>query len=210
MANYVASLVSLAENARAAKGGNILRHVSTVGHATKVITKLATQESGTAAGKLCQALVDTFDKATQGSTIGSAVRAGVKLSRHTDPISAICGFARTVQSDTPARAFLEETASFMGMIITEGAMVKYAKDIANIKGINKLNNGLQKFCTKDKALHPVPAIVYGVLFCAGSALGQAAFKKAGTWVADKLGLAKSKTPPDNHKTEDGKVKYYWG
>lgn len=210
MANYVASLVSLFGNAKAAKGGNILRHVSTVGHATKVITKLATQESGTAAGKLCQSLVDTFDKATSGSKIGSAVRAGVKLSRYTDPISAVCAMARTVQSDTPGRTFIEESAEFLGMIVTEGAMVKYAKDIANIKGINKLNNGLQKFCTKDKALHPVPAIVYGLLFCAGSALGQAAFKKAGTWIADKLGLEKSKMPPDNHKTADGKVKYYFG
>ena len=67
MSNYVASLISLYENTKAAKGGNILRHASVVGHASKVITKLASGQGGEAPAKLCQGIVDTFNKATEGS-----------------------------------------------------------------------------------------------------------------------------------------------
>ena len=211
MSNYVASIISLCENAKAAKNGNILRHVSTIGHASKLITKLASGQGTEATTKLCQGIVDTFDKATAGSKIGQAVRKGVKLSRNTDPISATCAMIRVCKSDTPARAFLEEGADILGMFIDEGSMIKYAKDIANIKGIKTLNDSMVNFCkNKGGPMQVVPAIVYGVLFTAGSIIGSGAFRKAGTWVADKLGLAKSQQQPDNHKTADGKTKYYFG
>ena len=87
---------------------------------------------------------------------------------------------------------------------------KYAKDIANIKGIKNLNDGMVNFCKGKKGLSVVPAVVYGVLFTVGSMVGSNAFRKAGTWVADKLGLPKSQQEPDNHKTADGKTKYYFG
>jgi len=97
------------------------------------------------------------------------------------------------------------------MLIVEGAMIKHAKQIANIKGIKQANDAMVKFCNaKGGAYKVIPAVVYGVLFTVGSALGSGAFRKAGSWIADKLGLAKS-DPPDNHKTADGKYKkYYFG
>lgn len=210
MSNYVASLISLYENAKAAKGGNILRHASVVGHASKVITKIASGQAGEAPAKLCQGIVDTFNRATEGSKVGNIVRKGVKLSRNTDPISATCAMIRVCKSDTPARAFLEEASDIMGMFIVEGSMIKYAKDIANIKGIKTLNDGMVNFCKGKKGLNVVPAVVYGVLFTVGSMVGSNAFRKAGSWVADKLGLPKSQQEPDNHKTADGKTKYYFG
>lgn len=211
MSNFVASLISLAGNYKQAKNGNILRHASVVGHASKVITKLASGQGTEATTELCSKLVDTFDKATQGSKVGKAVRTGVSLCRNTDPISEICAGIRVVKSDTPARALLEEGSDIAGMLIVEGAMIKHAKQIANVKGIKQMNDAMVDFCTKKGgAFKVVPAIVYGVAFTAGSMLGSAAFRKAGTWVADKLGLAKSELPPDNHKTEDGKTKYYFG
>lgn len=210
MSNYVASLISLYENTKAAKGGNILRHASVVGHASKVITKLASGQGGEAPAKLCQGIVDTFNKATEGSKVGNIVRKGVKLSRNTDPISAACAMIRVCKSDTPARAFLEEAADIMGMFIVEGSMIKYAKDIANIKGIKTLNDGMQKFCKGKSGLNVVPAVVYGVLFTIGSMVGSNAFRKAGSWVADKLGLPQSQQQPETHKTADGKTEYYFG
>lgn len=211
MANYVSSLISLASNAKAAKDGNILRHISVVGHASKVVTKLASGQGTDATTKLCTKLVDTFDKATKGSKIGNLVRKGVKASRYTDQISATCSMIRAVKSDTPARAFIEESSDIMGMFLVEGAMIKHAKDIANIKGIKQMNDAMVNFCNKKGGpFQVVPAIVYGVLFTVGSMVGSNAFRKAGTWVADKLGLAKSQQPPDNHKTPDGKTKYYFG
>ena len=99
----------------------------------------------------------------------------------------------------------------MGMFIVEGAMIKHAKDIANIKGIKQMNDAMVNFCSKKGgAFQVIPAVVYGVLFTVGSMVGSNAFRKAGTWVADKLGLDKSQQPPDNHKTADGKTKYYFG
>ena len=210
MANYVASLISLYGNAKAAKSGNILRHISTVGHASKVVTKLAAGQGGATAAKVRQGIVDTFDKMTKGSKVGNIVRKGVSLSRHTDPISATCAMIRVAKSDTPARAFIEEASDLIGMFVVEGSMIKYAKNIANIKGIKTLNDGMQKFCKGNGPLSVVPAIVYGLLFTAGSALGSSTFRKAGSWLADKLGLAKSQQQPDNHKTPDGKTKYYFG
>ena len=211
MSNYVASLISLASNVKAAKDGNILRHVSVVGHASKVITKLASGQGTEATTKLCTSIVDTFNKATEGSKVGSLVRKGVKLSRNTDPISATCAMIRVAKSDTPGRAFLEESSDLMGMFIVEGAMIKHAKDIANIKGIKQVNDAMVNFCNKKGgAFQVIPAVVYGVLFTVGSMMGSNAFRKAGSWVADKLGLDKSQQPPDNHKTPDGKTKYYFG
>ena len=211
MANYVSSIISLVGNYQKAKDGNILRHASTVGHASKLITKLASGQGTEATTKLCSALVDTFDKVTAGSKIGQAVKKGVQLCRNTDPISGICAGIRVLKSDTPARALLEEGSDFAGMLIVEGAMIKHAKSIANMKGIKQLNDAMVNFCNKQGGpLKVVPAIVYGVAFTVGSMVGSAAFKKAGSWVADKLGLAKS-DPPDNHKTADGKYKkYYFG
>lgn len=211
MANYVSSLISLAENYKKAKDGNILRHASVVGHASKVITKLASGQGTDATTKLCSALVDSFDKATSGSKIGKVVKGGVKLCRNTDPISGICAGIRVLKSDTPARALLEEGSDFAGMLIVEGAMIKHAKQIANIKGIKQANDAMVKFCTKRGGPYKViPAIVYGVLFTVGSALGSGAFRKAGSWIADKLGLEKS-TPKDNHKNSNGEYqKYYFG
>lgn len=211
MANYVSSIISLAQNANAAKNGNILRHISTVGHASKLVTKLASGQGTEATTKLCTKIVDTFNKATEGSKVGSLIRKGVKASRYTDQISATCAMIRAVKSDTPARAFIEESADIMGMFIVEGAMIKHAKSIANIKGIKQANDAMVNFCNKKGgAFQVVPAIVYGVLFTAGSIIGSNAFRKAGTWIADKLGLAKSEQKPDNHKTPDGKTKYYFG
>ena len=211
MANYVSSLISLVGNYQKAKDGNILRHASTVGHASKLITKLASGQGTEATTKLCSSIVDTFDKVTSGSKVGKAVRQGVKLCRNTDPISGICAGIRVLKSDTPARALLEEGSDFAGMLIVEGAMIKHAKSIANIKGIKQANDAMVKFCNaKGGPLKVVPAIVYGVAFTVGSMVGSAAFRKAGSWIADKLGLAKS-DPPDNHKTADGKTKkYYFG
>lgn len=211
MSNYVASLISLASNVKAAKDGNILRHVSVVGHASKVITKLASGQGTEATTRLCTDIVDTFNKVTEGSKVGNLVRKGVKLSRNTDPISATCAMIRVAKSDTPARAFLEESSDIMGMFIVEGAMIKHAKDIANIKGIKQVNDAMVNFCnSKGGAFKVIPAIVYGTLFTVGSMMGSNAFRKAGTWVADKLGFDKSQQPPDNHKTADGKTKYYFG
>ena len=211
MANYVSSLISLAGNMKAAKDGNILRHASVVGHTSKLITKLASGQGTEATTKLCTAIVDGFEKVTEGSKVGNAVRKGVKLCRNTDPISEICAGIRVLKSDTPARALLEEGSDIAGMLIVEGAMIKHAKSIANIKGIKQANDAMVNFCTKKGGPFTViPAIVYGVAFTVGSMAGSAAFRKAGTWVADKLGLAKS-DPPDNHKTADGKYKkYYFG
>ncbi|MBR1943106.1 hypothetical protein IJ843_05170 [bacterium] len=211
MSNYVSSLISLAGNYQKAKDGNILRHASTVGHASKIVTKLASGQGTEATTKLCTALVDGFDKATKGSKIGQAVRTGVKLCRNTDPISEICAGIRVVKSDTPARALLEEGGDIAGMLIVEGAMIKHAKSIANIKGIKQANDAMVNFCnSKGGPFKVIPAIVYGVAFTVGSMAGSAAFRKAGTWVADKLGLAKS-DPPDNHKNSEGKPqKYYFG
>ena len=211
MANYVSSIISLVGNYQKAKDGNILRHASTIGHASKLITKLAAGQGTEATTKLCTTLVDTFDNVTKGSKIGQAVRTGVKLCRNTDPISGICAGIRVLKSETPARALLEEGSDFAGMLIVEGAMIKHAKQIANIKGIKQANDAMVKFCNaKGGPFKVIPAIVYGVAFTAGSMLGSAAFRKAGSWIADKLGLAKS-APPDNHKTADGKYqKYYFG
>lgn len=211
MPNYVSSLISLASSYKAAKDGNILRHASTIGHASKVITKLASGQGPEAATKLATKVVDTFDSVTKGSKIGSAVRKGVKLCRYTDPISATCAMIRTVKSDTPARAFLEESSDLLGMFIVEGAMIKHASKIANMPGIKQANDAMLKFCAnKGGPMKIVPAIVYGVLFTVGSCLGSAAFRKAGTWVADKLGLEKSQPQPPDNKTPDGKKKYYFG
>ena len=212
MANYVSSLISLAGNYQKAKDGNILRHASVVGHASKVVTKLAAGQGTDATTTLCSKLVDTFDNVTKGSKIGQAVKNGVKLCRNTDPISEICAGIRVVKSDTPARAFLEEGSDIAGMLIVEGAMIKHAKSIANIKGIKQANDAMVNFCNnKGGPFKVIPAIVYGVAFTVGSMAGSAAFRKAGTWVADKLGLAKSETPPDNHKNSNGEYqKYYFG
>lgn len=212
MANYVASLISLAGNYQKAKDGNILRHASTIGHASKVITKLADGQGTEATTKLCSAIVDTFDNVTKGSKIGKALKSGVKLCRNTDPISAACAAVRVAKSDSPARAFMEEASDFAGMLIVEGAMIKHAKSIANIKGIKQANDAMVKFCNaKGGPLKIVPAIVYGVAFTVGSMAGSAVFRKAGSWVADKLGLAKSETPIDNHKNANGEYqKYYFG
>lgn len=211
MANYVSSIISLVGNYQKAKDGNILRHASTVGHASKLITKLASGQGTEATTKLCSTIVDTFDNVTKGSKIGQAVRTGVKLCRNTDPISGICAGIRVLKSETPARALLEEGSDFAGMLIVEGAMIKHAKSIANIKGIKQANDAMVKFCNaKGGPFKVIPAIVYGVAFTAGSMLGSAAFRKAGSWVADKLGLAKS-DPPDNHKNSNGEYqKYYFG
>ena len=211
MANYVSSLISLAGNYQKAKDGNILRHASVVGHASKLITKLASGQGTDATTKLCSTIVDTFDKATSGSKIGKVVKGGVKLCRNTDPITGICAGIRVLKSDTPARALLEEGSDFAGMLIVEGAMIKHAKQIANIKGIKQANDAMVIFCNAiGGAYKVIPAVVYGVLFTVGSALGSGAFRKAGSWIADKLGLAKSE-PQDNHKTADGKYKkYYFG
>lgn len=211
MANYVSSLISLAQNYDAAKNGNILRHVSVVGHASKLVTKLASGQGTEATTKLCTKIVDTFNKATEGSKVGNLVRKGVKASRYTDQISATCAMIRAAKSDTPARAFIEESSDIMGMFIVEGAMIKHAKSIANIKGIKQMNDAMVNFCNKKGgAFQVIPAVVYGTLFTVGSMLGSNAFRKAGSWVADKLGLAKSQQEPDNHKTADGKTKYYFG
>jgi hypothetical protein len=211
MANYVASLISLASNAKAAKEGNILRHASVVGHASKVVTKLAAGQGTEATTKLCGALVDSFNKFAEGSKVGAALKTGIKACRYTDQISATCAMIRTVKSDTPARSLIEESSDIMGMFIVEGQMIKHAKDIANIKGIKQANDAMVNFCnSKGGAFKVIPAIVYGTLFTLGSMAGSSAFRKAGSWVADKLGLAKSEQPPDNHKTEDGKTKYYFG
>lgn len=211
MANYVSSLISLVGNYQKAKDGNILRHASVVGHASKLVTKLAAGQGTEATTKLCSALVDSFENVTKGSKIGSALKTGVKLCRNTDPISGICAGIRVLKSDNPARALLEEGSDFAGMLIVEGAMIKHAKSIANIKGIKQANDAMVKFCNaKGGPFKVIPAIVYGVAFTAGSMIGSAAFKKAGTWVADKLGLAKSEQP-DNHRNAKGEYqKYYFG
>lgn len=211
MANYVSSIISLVGNYQKAKDGNILRHASTIGHASKLVTKLASGQGTEATTKLCTAIVDTFDNVTKGSKIGQAVKTGVKLCRNTDPISGACAAIRVAKSDTPARTFLEEGSDFAGMLIVEGAMIKHAKQIANLKGIKQANEAMLKFCnSKGGPLKIVPAIVYGVAFTAGSMLGSAAFRKAGSWIADKLGLAKS-NPPDNHINANGEYqKYYFG
>lgn len=209
MANYVSSIISVVGSFNKAKDGNLLRYASTVGHTSKLITKLASGQGTEATTKLCSAIVDGFEKVTEGSKVGSAVRKGVSLCRNTDPISGICAGIRVLKSKTPARALLEEGSDFAGMLIVEGAMIKHAKDIANIKGIKQANDAMVNFCNKKGGpLAVVPAIVYGVLFTVGSSLGSAAFRKAGSWVADKLGLAKSE-PVDNHKTADGKYKKYY-
>lgn len=211
MSNYVSSLISLAGNVKAAKNGNILRHISAFGHGTKVITKLASGQGPEAATKICSTIVDQYMKATDGSAVGAAIRKGVKASRYTDQISATCAMIRVVKSDSPARKFLEEVGSIGGMFLVEGAMIKYAKEISNIKGIKTLNEGMLNFCKKKGGpLQIVPAIVYGVLFTIGSDVGSGLFKKAGTWIADKLGLPEShdkKPEPPKNKDE---VKYYFG
>ena len=212
MANYVASLLSLAGNIHAAKNGNILRHISVLGHGTKVITKLAAGQGPDAATKFCSTVVDQYMKATEGSKIGSAVRGAVHLSRYTDEISATCAMIRAVKSNSPARRFIEESASILGMFVVEGSMMKYAKDIANIKGIKTLNDTMLKHCGKSSGpLQVIPAIVYGVLFSVGSDIGSGLFRKAGSWIADKLGLEKCNDKRPNSDLKPGEPKkYYFG
>jgi len=208
MANYVASLFSLQSSAKKAADGNILRHVSTVGHAAKVVQKLAKDDSFVL-GKVAKATCDTLSEASKDNKLLQLAGKGINIAKYTDPISCLCAMIRVGKSDTPGRSFLEETSALMGMFIVEGAMCKYAKNIANIKGIKQLNDKMVDVCSKTKYCSQIPAIAYGVLFTLGSDLGTKAFGKVGKWIADKLGLPESKAE-QKPKAEKAKKEYYWG
>lgn len=208
MANYVASLFSLQSSAKKAADGNILRHVSTVGHAAKVVQKLAKDDSFVL-GRVAKATCDTLSEASKDNKLLQIAGKGINTAKYTDPISCLCAMIRVGKSDTPGRSFLEETSALMGMFIVEGAMCKYAKNIANIKGIKQINDKMVDVCSKTKYCSQIPAIAYGVLFTLGSDLGTKAFGKVGKWVADKLGLPESKKE-EQPKTEKTKKEYYWG
>lgn len=213
MANYIASAISCYESGKKAKEGNILRHVSTVGHAAKVVQKLAKDESFVL-GKMAKGAIDTLEIASKDNKLLQVAGKGIKIAKYTDPISCACAMIRVTKSDTPGRAFLEESSSLLGMFVVEGAMIKYAKDIANIKGVKQVNDAFTKFCKNTKYCSQLPAIAYGVLFTVGSAIGTKLAGKVGKWAADKLGLAKPKEQDPaqlaEQKAQKPKKQYYWG
>lgn len=207
MANYVASLTSLQSSAQQAKECNILRHVSTVGHAAKVVQKLAKEDF--VLGHIAKGALDTLEIASKDSKLLQLAGKGIKIAKYTDPISCACAMVRVAKSDTPGRSLLEESSGLLGMFAIEGAMIKYSKDIANIKGVKTLNDKMVNFCKNTKYCGQVPAIAYGLLFTAGSIIGTKLAGKAGKWVADKLKLPESQEkqqlPPEKTKKQ-----YYWG
>lgn len=207
-------MISCYGSAKKAKDGNILRHVSTVGHASKVVTKLAKVDC--VAGHVAKAGLDTLDAAAKTSKGLQAAGKLIKLSRYTDPISCACALIRVGKSDIPGRSFIEEASALCGMFVVEGAMIKHAKSIANIKGIKQLNDGLVKFSKNTKGCGQLPALAYGVLFTIGSAIGTKLAGKAGKWIADKLQLPESQQKKEQEalkaqkEAQKPKKQYYWG
>ena len=207
MTNYVAHIYSTIAHGKKAADGNILRHVSTIGHAAKVVQKLATEDDFVL-GRVAKATCDTLADASKDNRLLQIAGKGIKIAKYTDPISCICAMIRVGKSDSPGRKFLEESSNLLGMFLVEGSMIKYAKNIANIKGIKQLNDGMTKFCKNTKYCSQIPAIVYGTLFTIGSEYGSALFGKAGKWIADKLNLPQE--TPEPPKPEKPKKEYYWG
>lgn len=208
MSNYIASLYSLGYSVKEAKKGNILRHVSTIGYTAKVIQKLSRDDSFVL-GRVSKGICDTLAEGSKDNKLLQVAGKGIKLAKQTDPISCLCSMIRVTKSDSPARKFVEETSSLVGMFLVEGLMLKYAKDIGNVKGIKQLNDGMNKFCKNTKYCSQIPAVVYGTLYTVGSDIGSRSFGKAGKWAADKLGL-KPETKEEKPPVEKPKKKYYWG
>lgn len=206
--NYIASLYSLVYSAKEAKKGNILRHVSTIGYTAKVVQKLSKDDSFVL-GKVSKCICDTLSDASKDNKLLQVAGKGIKLAKYTDPISCLCSTIRVAKSDSPARKLIEETSFLGGMFFVEGLMLKYAKNIGQIKGIKQLNDGMNKFCKNTKYCSQIPAVVYGTLYTVGSDIGGNVFGKAGKWVADKLGLPQE-TKEEKPKVEKPKKKYYWG
>lgn len=207
MTNYVAHLYSFQSHAKKASEGNILRHVSAIGHAAKVVQKLA-KEDDFVLGQIAKNTCETLSNASKDNKLLQVAGKGIKLAKYTDPISCLCAMIRVGKSDTPGRSFIEESSGLLGMFLVEGAMVKYAKNIANIKGIKQINDAMVKTCKNTKYCGQIPALVYGTLFTIGSDLGTKVFAKAGKWIADKLGLPESKK--EEKPKEKTKKEYYWG
>ena len=208
MTNYVAHIYSTIAHGKQAADGNILRHVSTIGHAAKVVQKLATEDDFVL-GKVAKATCDTLAEASKDNKLLQVAGKGLKIAKYTDPITCLCGMIRVGKSDSPGRKFIEESSALLGMFLVEGSMVKYAKNIANIKGVKQVNDAMVKFSKNTKYWSQIPALVYGTLFAIGSEVGTNLFAKAGKWVADKLGLA-PETKEEKPPVEKPKKEYYWG
>lgn len=208
MTNYVAHIYSTAAHAQKAADGNILRHVSAIGHAAKVVQKLATEDDFVL-GRVAKATCDTLSEASKDNKLLQIAGKGIKIAKYTDPISCICSMIRVGKSDSPGRKFIEESSALLGMFLVEGSMIKYAKNISNIKGIKQVNDAMVKFSKNTKYCSQIPAIVYGTLFTIGSEVGTNLFGKAGKWIADKLGLPQE-TKEEKPKVEKPKKEYYWG
>ena len=208
MTNYVAHIYSTIAHGKQAADGNILRHVSTIGHAAKVVQKLATEDDFVL-GKVAKATCDTLSAASKDNKLLQIAGKGIKIAKYTDPITCLCGMIRVGKSDSPGRKFIEESSALLGMFLVEGSMIKYAKNIANIKGVKQVNDALVNFSKNTKYCSQIPAIVYGTLFTIGSEVGTNLFGKAGKWVADKLGLA-PETKEEKPQVEKPKKEYYWG
>ncbi len=206
MSNYAASIVSLFYNAKAAKSGNILRHISTVGHAVKVATKFS--KTDTDGGRALKDVFDSLNKSAKTNKGLDLLGKGLRLTKKTDPISLTCLSIRTAKSNSPVRTLMAGAADYFFSTVVEDFMVNNAKSIANVKGIKTLNDKLVNF-SKSSGMGQIPSLIYGGLFAAGSILSGNLAAKAGNWLADKLGLSQEEKSNPNIGP-DGKKKYYFG
>lgn len=189
--NYVSSIISLVRSGNKTIKGDKISAITTVGHAAKVIEKVAKLQD-TGAGKIAGSIVDTLTMTAETNPAVNILGKGLKIAKKADAIGCARSAVKTFKSETPARTLIEESSSWGAKFFVKGLWLKNINNFQkNTKGVNKVTAKIYDFSKSTKGCGQIPALISGVGYSLATIYAPKVGRKIGAFVADKLGLAKT-------------------
>lgn len=180
MGNPISSLIFSARNTDKFQNGDIGRLPVAIGQANNVL--LAAKDIQNPLGMAIRTTGDVFEQVSKSEKLLEYAGKGVNfVSKHINPFICVAGGVKVLTAEDKGSALIEETASLGAMFTGEHFLKKYAEQIHQNTGINKLAKAFdaQFLKSKPKLKGKFGKVLEGVLFVTGSIISYAAGNKVG-------------------------------